>query len=71
MLGYVERQEIRGNSTLLDESANADSVNWVTAGAVSPVKSQGDCRSCWAFSTTGSLEGAHFIATAELLSFSE
>ena len=70
ILGYIPHPS-NAPVTILDETKNAGEVNWVDAGAVTDVKDQGSCGSCWAFSTTGALEGRQQIANGTLISFSE
>ena len=70
MLGYKQQPKNLTAAPLLSTANLKTDVNWVTAGAVTPVKNQGQCGSCWAFSTTCSVEAAYFLKHGSLKSFS-
>merc|ERR1711964_290581 len=70
-LGYIPRSNQNEIMETADIKDVPDSVDWTTKDVVTPVKNQGSCGSCWAFSTTGSLESAYAIKNKKLVSLSE
>jgi len=69
--GYKPRSLRRSKAASPMSLDLPQSVDWTTKGAVTPVKNQGQCGSCWAFSTTGSVEGINAINGKGLISLSE
>ncbi|XP_050204800.1 senescence-specific cysteine protease SAG39-like [Mercurialis annua] len=55
-----------GNVTVLPSS-----IDWRRRGAVTPIKDQKKCGSCWAFSAVAATEGIHKLRTGKLVSLSE
>jgi len=73
--GYIPKKDAVANKKNIVKSTPSADVptawDWRSQGAVTGVKNQEQCGGCWAFASTGLLEGALFIATKQLVGLSE
>jgi cathepsin F len=67
----AEMKSMMTKAAILSTEDLPESLDWRTKGAVSDVKDQGQCGSCWAFSAVGNIEGLNAIKTGKMVTLAE
>ncbi|VDK88827.1 unnamed protein product [Litomosoides sigmodontis] len=67
----MERNDFKNIAHIKIQGRLPKRMDWRSLGAVTTVKDQGSCGSCWTFSAVGALEGQHFLRTGNLIELSE
>ena len=68
---YSNHYEYTEKNNIFEYNDNPPKVDWRLYNAVTPIKDQGNCGSCWAFASVAALEGLHSIQKNRLISLSE
>ena len=71
MAGLKPPEKKEMTEHVMETADLAESVNWLDEGVVADIKNQGQCGSCWAFSSINAVESRHAIRNGELLDLSE
>ncbi|KAK1439012.1 hypothetical protein QVD17_04827 [Tagetes erecta] len=70
-IAKLQRGDVSQRYAVQSNEMFPEKVDWRERGAVAPIKNQGGCGSCWAFSTVAAVEGVNKIVTGEMISLSE